>query len=329
MSIWYWILLITLSVMTLSLVSLATLFVVGQIHYRKMLLDKIVRIFEEKPLFVVPKGKPLPDAEEVDFPSLDGVMLRGCYMRAVSTKGTILFGLEFGSNRWAAHAYCSELLAAGYDVFTYESRNHGNSESDPNYKPLQWVTDKDMLDARAARNWLKDHLPEGQGYGYLGISKGGSVGMMLAAEDADLQCIVTDGAYATCTTMVPYMRRWVDIYVKGYKELRRKLVPDVFYRLLALAAIRRSAKARQVDFLHVEQALTKLRQPLLMIHGGADAYIQPPMAEALHRLARSVPKQLWLVPKAKHNQSLHTAGAEYHQRLVAFFDTHLKHQAEA
>lgn len=327
MAPWLWILLATIIVIPLSL---TILFVVAQIHYRKMLVDKIVRIFEEKPLFVVPKGKPIPDAEEVDFPSKDGTMLRGCYMRSNSTKGVILFGLEFSSNRWSAHAYCSELLAAGYDVFTYEPRNHGDSSKDPNYKPLQWVTDKDLLDARAARDWLKQRLAPDQGYGYLGISKGGSVGMVLAAEDADLHCIVTDGAYATCTTMVPYMRRWVDIYVKGYKELRRKLVPDLFYQLLALAAIRRSAKANQVDFLHVEQALKKLRQPLLMIHGQADAYIQTPMAEALHRLARSSPKQLWLVPKAKHNQSLHTAGEEYHQRLVAFFDTHLRqHQADA
>ena len=104
----------------------------------------LVRVFQEKPLFVVPRGVPTDDAEHVTLRTADGLTLRGCYLQttAPSRKGVILFGLEFGSGRWASRQYCEGLVAAGYDVFTYEPRNQGDSDKDPVYEPLQWVTDK-------------------------------------------------------------------------------------------------------------------------------------------------------------------------------------------
>jgi uncharacterized protein len=61
-----------------------------------------------------------------------------------------------------------------------------------------------------------------------------------------------------------------------------------------------------------------------MIHGGADTYITPEMAATLCNDARrSQSKELWVVPKAKHNQAIVTAGEAYHARVVAFFDEHL------
>ena len=67
----------------------------------------VVRIFTETPLFIIPRGQPAPDAEDVNFPTGDGLTLRGCYLRGLgqSRRGVILFGLEFGSNRWACVPY--------------------------------------------------------------------------------------------------------------------------------------------------------------------------------------------------------------------------------
>ncbi|MCP6226362.1 hypothetical protein NL448_28375, partial [Klebsiella pneumoniae] len=80
--------------------------------------------------------------------------------------------------------YGDALRDAGYDVFAYEPRCQGESDKDPDYAPLQWVTDKDLADARAALAYLKRRkdAPAG-GAGLFGISKGGSVGLALAAED--------------------------------------------------------------------------------------------------------------------------------------------------
>jgi hypothetical protein len=59
-----------------------------------------------------------------------------------------------------------------------------------------------------------------------------------------------------------------------------------------------------------------------MIHGGADTYIKPEMAQALFDRARQ-PKELWIVAGAKHNQAIQVAGDDYHRRICDFFEKHL------
>src|SRR5579862_1731943 len=116
----------------------------------------IVRIFQEKPLFIIPRGQPKNEAENVLFPTSDGLTLRGCYFSAAKPRrGVVLFGLEFGSNRWSSVPYCEHLVEAGFDVFAFESRNQGDSETMPGYDPLQWVTNYEVRDAQAALAYLK------------------------------------------------------------------------------------------------------------------------------------------------------------------------------
>jgi pimeloyl-ACP methyl ester carboxylesterase len=285
-------------------------------------LGYVTRIFQEKPLFIVPRGQPTDDAEHVTLTTPDGLTLRGCYLPAAGPrKGVILFGLEFGSNRWACRPYCEQLVAAGYDVFAYEPRNQGDSDKDTNYEPLQWVTDRDVTDMRAAVKYLKSRADaDERGIGIFGISKGGSTGLIIASQDRWVKCIATDGAYATYTTMVPYIRRWVGIY--SSRTRLHGVIPTWFWRVIGVSSVREVARNRGVAYPSVEKGAAKFGGPLLMIHGEGDTYIKPDMAKALFSRARGT-KALWLVPKAKHNQAIHAAADEYHRKVVEFFDRHL------
>ena len=81
------------------------------LYVRWKYMGFLTRIFQEKPLFVVPRGQPIAEAEDVTFLSGNGLRLRGCYLRAAGPRrGVILFGLEFGSNRWACVQYCQHLV---------------------------------------------------------------------------------------------------------------------------------------------------------------------------------------------------------------------------
>ncbi len=287
-------------------------------------LPWVDRIFQERPLFLVPRGQPAPGAEEVTLTTDDGVRLCGCYLPAEARprKGVILFGLEFGSNRWGCLSYCESLRAAGYDVFAFEMRGQGDSPAQPGYEPLQWVTDFELRDFAAALAYLKgrpDRDP--RGVGLFGLSKGGSAGLMAAAADPFVRCCVTDGVFGTRTTMLPYIRQWAVIYIR-IKWVTR-LLPLWYLVLVRELTIRRVARLRHCHYPDLEAALPKLApRPLLMIHGGADTYIKPEMARALFELA-GAPKELWLVEGAKHNQAVHVANGEYKRRVRAFFDTHL------
>jgi pimeloyl-ACP methyl ester carboxylesterase len=285
--------------------------------------EPVKRIFQEKPLFVIPRGQPVEDAEAVRFPSADGLNLTGCYLRAQGPRlGVILFGLEFGSDRWACVPYCQLLRSNGFDIFSFECRNQGNSDHLAGYEPLQWVTEYEVRDFQGALAYLKSRPDaDPRGVGLFGLSKGGSAGLVAAADDPFVRCFVTDGIFAAHTTMVPYMRQWVRLFSNKY--LIQNLTPDWYYRWVASEALARIERERHCSYAHLEYAMPRLgERPILMIHGGGDTYIKPEMARSLFDLVKG-PKEFWLVETAKHNQSLQVANGAYQQRVLAFFQTHL------
>jgi pimeloyl-ACP methyl ester carboxylesterase len=318
---WSWLILIGLAG---KAVFSATVVVLFYNYCRKRFVPKIARIFQERPLFIIPRGIPDENAEDVTFHTADGLTLRGCYLHtpAAERRGVILFGLEYESNRWAAVSYCERLREAGYDVFAFEPRNHGESEKQGDYQPLQWATDRDLQDTQAALDYLTSRPDaDPKGVGLFGVSKGGSVGLVAASEDPRVNCVVTDGAFGTLTTVLPFLLRWIDIYLPG--SAIPKYLPIAFYRRLAKDTIKSVGAERNVRYLKVEPAVERLNRPLLMIHGGSDTYIKKEMAESLHKRAKRGTAELWVVDNAKHNQALHVAGDEYHRKLIEFFDTHL------
>lgn len=325
--IWIWIgLIFTLCLPLAAWLALTLLF---RYLKKKQFLDHVVRIFQEKPIFIVPRGVPIEGAEEVFFPANHNLQLHGCYLRtsARRRKGVILFGLEFGSNCWSCLPYCENLLANGFDIFAFETRNQGESQSSDGYEPLQWVTNFELEDTKSALQYLKNRPDaDPSGVGLFGISKGGSAGLLAAAQDPYVRCFVTDGVFATYTTMVPYMRKWVTIYSDKYWI--QVLLPTWIYRWFGKLGLKRLSREKRCRFPHLERAIRKLApRPLLMIHGSADTYIKPEMAEALFKKARH-PKQFWLVEGAKHNQALQIAGDEYQQCVLNFFKSHLAPQED-
>jgi dipeptidyl aminopeptidase/acylaminoacyl peptidase len=316
----FWIgLALMLSLPALALVFFPALY----IYLRRKYMPVITRIFQERPLFVIPRGQPLPGAEEVWLPTVGGLQLHGCYLKAKGRRrGVILFGLEYGSTCWSCWPYVEHLVEAGFDVFACEPRNQGQSGRLPGYEPLQWVTRFEVEDARAALDYLKKRADvDPRGIGLFGISKGAGAGLLAAANDPWVRCLVTDGAFATRTTLIPYMQQWIRIYNDQYAI--QQMIPLSYYVQIGSAAVRQVERQRGCRFPRLDRLIGRLApRPLLMIHGELDTYIKPEMARALFEQAGE-PREFWLVPQAKHNQALQAAGAEYRQRVLDFFERHL------
>jgi pimeloyl-ACP methyl ester carboxylesterase len=161
--------------------------------------------------------------------------------------------------------------------------------------------------------------------GFFGISKGAGAGILAASRDAYVLCFVTDGMFATRTTLLPYMKQWFRIYNNRFPQV---LIPKWYYRWIGHIALRTVERERRCHFPALEEAMAGIApRPLLMIHGGQDTYIKPDMARALFEQAGQ-PCDFWLVENAKHNQAMHVAGAEYHQRVLLFFERHLASGSE-
>jgi len=64
------------------------------------------------------------------------------------------------------------------------------------------------------------------------------------------------------------------------------------------------------------------RKPILLIHGEKDSYIPIAQSQALYDLAAG-PRSLWIVPGAKHNQSVMVAPEVYAERVLRFLGEYL------
>jgi pimeloyl-ACP methyl ester carboxylesterase len=129
--------------------------------------------------------------------------------------------------------------------------------------------------------------------------------------------VVTDGAFPTRGTMTAYILRWAEIYVKS--ALFLAVVPRWMYAFVGTISRLRSQRRLNCRFPDVETAASRLSpRPLLMIHGQRDAYIGPDIARDLFERARE-PKEMWLVPDAKHNRCRECEPEAYSARVADFF----------
>ncbi len=278
------------------------------------------RIFEEAPLFLPLRVPPEPGGEEVRFRTRDGMDLAGTYFRArtEARTGVVVFCHEFLGDRHSFLPYAGKLRDDGFDIFAFDFRNHGDSQSEPGYRPLQWVANREVRDLRAALAYLRKR-PDADpaGFGLYGISKGGSTALCVAGRDPTVWGVATDGAFPTRGTMTAYIRRWAQIYIKG--RIYEPYLPAWIFATVGWAGRVRTQYRRDCRFPDVERAVAKLGpRPWLLIHGEKDAYIGPDIARTLFAEATG-PKDLWIVPKAKHNRCREAMPDAYEERLRAFF----------
>ena len=280
----------------------------------------IGRLIQEAPVFKPPRTEPLAEGEEVRFPTADGLSLAGTYLKArtPTRSGVVVFCHEFLGDRGSAALYADFLRDLGLDLFAFDFRNHGESDAETGYKPLQWTSNRETRDLKAALAYLrKRDDADAAGVGLFGISRGGSAAICVAAREPRVWGVATDGAFGIRTTMISYIHRWTEIFVSN--EHFWKLMPGWLFEYAGWTGRMNAQRQLGRKFANVERAASRLApRPLLMIHGEKDNYIGPAIAKALHACARE-PKELWIVPKAKHNRCREVDARGYRERVEGFF----------
>ncbi len=302
---------------TLSIILLGGLLV--DLALRCLAARLILPVFERKPPFGKAPQVLEEPGEVVRFPTTNGLDLLGRVYRQPfrEPRGVIVFCPEMEGDSTSALYYCEALWNAGFDLFAFDFRGQGQSETLPGYEPLHWVTEYEVEDVLAAVRYVKSledwaELP----VGVVGISRGGGAALAAAARSKDIRRVAVEGAFTTEGLLEYYTLRWAELYIS-----RRvmNLFP-LWHVRGTLALVRRiSQSRRRCRYVHLERELPRLRKkPVLMIHGSADNYVPRETANQLAgRL--SAKHQFWLVPGANHNKARETDPAEYDRRLLVFF----------
>lgn len=268
------------------------------------------------------------NGDRVTFRAFDNLNLCGMFLTGQHgghPKGMVIFAHEFSSDMYSCARYCRPLLAAGFDVFSFDFRGHGESSGEPGYQSRQWPTEREVNDMLGAVAYVEDWLEE-RGrpveLGLFGISRGAGAAILAAQSNPAVKAIITDGAFSSDATLEYLMKRWAYIFAKVRFVYENH--PPQFWRFLRWLLFRECRRRLGCEFPSVLKALKRMRAglPILFIHGERDSYIPVEQSQLLYASAPG-PKSLWVVPKAKHNQSAVVCPEYYGVRTVGFFEEHL------
>ena len=222
---------------------LATL--VGFLIYAAVRYAPIIgRIFEEKPLFLPLRLPAEAGGEEVQFPTEDGLQLRGTLFRTASGAtrvGMLVFCHEYLSDRWSFHPYTDR--HAGNRVRRLHVRlPEPRRQRQRTELPPAPVGDR----PRGPRPEGRIELPAVAVPTMIGraSASSGSVGgaerpWSSRPATPTFGDVITDGAFPTRGTMLAYILRWAEIYVSN--PWFWKIMPLWVFRYVAWAGRVRSS----------------------------------------------------------------------------------------
>jgi uncharacterized protein len=247
------------------------------------------------------------DVEDVEFPSRDGVRLSGWFVPAEGEpRGAVILCHGYPANRAEVLSWGRLLQPHGYHLLLFDFRAMGQSEG-----TLSTIGHLEVQDLLGASDYLHSRSEmEGLNAGVFGLSMGGAVALMAAAQDDRLKAVVTHGAYAT-------LERAID--------QRGRLILGAFGKALSRPAMwwgRRWMETHPREVSPMAAVALMPERPLLFFHGQKDRIVSPADGVAL-ACAAERPDALRPLPLSYHVRVHSSEWNDYAAEFVAFFRTHL------
>ena len=291
-------------------------------------------MFASTPWLPVKIGERRLDGESIEFSTKDGFTLKGSYFacNTPAPQGVIIYCHEFNGSRWGISSHVDFINDSGFDVFSFDMRNHGESRIKHEHIPTPWVTKNDLTDVHAAIDYVAERnlAIENFKIGLFGVSKGATVAACVAGIDLRVSSVVLDSPAPegrlfeqNCwTTLTKVRRRWGTIFSRKYAFLFIKAilfsVACPFYMLI-------TAWWRWIlgfwcgcRFVSTRLLVRLAHQPIFIIHGKNDVFCRLDQIHAFcHRMRRR--PTVWVVSDSAHGQTAESAGQEYETKVVDFF----------
>jgi alpha-beta hydrolase superfamily lysophospholipase len=276
------------------------------------------------------------DGEEVEFWSDNKIMLRGTLLshRSDIRKGNVLFCHEFNGNQMSISPYLDQLRNQGFDVMTFDFRNHGKSDFDYHIQATPWITTTDMDDVQAAITYLCSR-PETdpQGICIFGLGKGANIALCAAGTNHQVRSVVLD---APMPENRLFHKNCREILLKSIRQSarisRRRifLVASLFFRALIYSvtcpiisfvyAWRRCILGFWYGcrFVNPAPLVKNVHQPIMIVHGHVDTMTRADQIQAFcDRMA--VRPKLWLV-SAKDRNRYGSISEDCSKQVARFFE---------
>jgi uncharacterized protein len=243
------------------------------------------------------------DFLEVRFQSKNNCMLYGWWIPSKSNlpekSKTILLVHGWNRNLGRMMPYIKQLHPEGYNLFVFDARNHGSSDSDGLSSMPKFAED-----IHAALNYLEDHLDQkGNQFGIIGLSMGGSASIYVASTDRRINRIATVGAFAHPADVMSL-------------EMKKRHIPYFPFIWLFLKIAEIKIGFRFNDIAPVNN-IYKVNAKILLIHGNLDQTTPFEHAEKLLAAGKKDSVELYPVPGKGHSDCHDSAG--FWEKLKSWF----------
>jgi alpha-beta hydrolase superfamily lysophospholipase len=250
--------------------------------------------------------------ERVSFQSTDGLLLAGWFVPGTGDGATIAISHGLGSNGPVSYAGYAFLHRAGYHLFVFDHRAHGQSEGRVSTQGAQEV--RDMVGAVRYLQARPEVDPAR--IGAIGCSMGSAAVIGAAAEEPALRAVVAEAVYAD---LAEVWDRFGRVSVRGTSLSWSWGAP--------MRSVARLWVKEPIGAFRPEALIARIApRAVMIVHGEQDnAACTVDDARRLYSAAAE-PKSLWIVPGAGHCAAHASQPEAYEARVLAFFDGALARQ---
>ena len=194
------------------------------------------------------------------------------------------------------------LHQAGFNILTYNSR--ARSTSGGRYVTLGVLEQKDLI---SIVNYLAHKADvDPNRIGVLGISMGGSVAVLAAANDREIKAVVDDSGFSDAPRVIAAsFEHFIHLPAFPFAPVT-----------VLIADLRAGIDVTRVRPMDVIAQISP--RPVLIIHEAGD-FVVPAENSRRNFAAARQPKELWLVPGSSHGNAHTDDKAEYETKVTSFF----------
>ncbi|MEQ8197906.1 MAG: alpha/beta hydrolase [Clostridiaceae bacterium] len=246
--------------------------------------------------------------EYVTLDSRYGYKISGIFIEnAAETKNTVILVHGIGQDKWNSLKFGDVFLDHGYNIFVYDSRNHGETGGE---QIGYGYYEKD--DLQTCVQYIKNKNPGGI-IGIHGESLGASTAMLYAetyADDKDISFLVEDSGWSDLRKL--YIARAADFNVPGF------LRPTLIEYLSFVCYLRSGFLLENISPL---KDIDKITIPVLFIHGDCDTDIPTQMGYDLYNNKKNGIKALYIVKSGKHGLCIDGDKPKYKEEVINFLNS--------
>ncbi|MEY2483869.1 MAG: uncharacterized protein QOK24_2397 [Verrucomicrobiota bacterium] len=256
--------------------------------------------------FPVPRtiGSLPPDltGRAIEFRSESRSVIHGWFLPGRTGMGTIIIMHGVRASRLDMVDRAQFLSHAGYAVLLFDFQAHG--ESSGKQITFGYLESKD---AQAAVGFAHSLAPQ-EKIGVIGVSMGGAAAM-LASPPLSVDAIVFEQVYPTLSDAIDDR---ISMRLGSWSKI---LSPLLLWQLRPRLGV-------SYEMLRPLDHVSKISAPKLFIGGSDDQHTTPTEIRKMVDAATE-PKELWIVPGAKHVDLCRFGKSEYKNRVLDFFSLHL------